>query len=390
MPHQLNSNSLVKKTLPMLDDYTHYGNGALSHLEKIIREHQNIVLFYDEGAYHPSGAAQIIEPLKSRIPLHVFSYSGMALPVKDIQEIYLTVKEIDRIGLIVAVGGGTILDLAKTIALAYANKSASISALIAEEKRPNTIPLLLIPTTCGTGSEATSFAAIFKDKTKISLSHPSLRPRFKILDPNLLHSLPDNVLGPVVLDSLAQAVESIWAVAANSESQRYATQAIRLILAGLNLMDSSDRFGPFLLASHLSGKAINISKTTMCHSISYPLSSHFGIPHGVAVFLSLAKIAQLNFHVQEGSLQNGMSMDRLRKSFKIIFEAFGVETIDQLTSLFNETADSLKVTRRLRDLGVKRKDIPFIVSQAYTPERASNNPRKIDERSIEQLLGEIY
>ncbi len=390
MQIKIKSTSLVQQTLPLLDPDTYYGEGAMERLPSILKNHKDIVLFYDKGAYQPSGAANTIEKIKNDMNLHTFSYSGMALPVADIQNIYVKVKSIDKIGLIVALGGGTILDLAKTIALAYANGCATIDDLITCNKQAKHIPLFMIPTTCGTGSEATSFAAIFKDKTKISLSHPTLEPRYKILDPTLLHSLPPSILGPVVLDGLAQAIESVWAVAATSESQIYAKQAIRLILAGLNHLDSPEKFGLFLLASHLSGKAINISKTTMCHSISYPLTAHFNISHGVAVYLSLPYITRLNFQAGAEDLQERMTLARLQNSFKILFDSFELENIDQLTTKLKEIAATLKVKLKLRDHGIKREDIPFIVSKSYTPERAGNNPRKIEQNSIQHLLGEIF
>jgi len=209
-----------------------------------------------------------------------------------------------------------------------------------------------------------------------------------------LKSLPEPVLNATVLDALAQAIESGWAMGASDESREYSKQAIKLILDNIDKKKGNaidiDRLSRLQMASHLAGKAINISKTTLPHSISYPITSHFGVPHGIAVFLTLPKAAELNYYTTADTAQGGIRPGHIEESFSLLFSLFNVEKIEELIEKLNEIMIRLKVNPRLHHYGITKQDLHFLAANALTKGRSDNNPRKVDSDSVLKLLKEIF
>ena len=192
---------------------------------------------------------------------------------------------------IVAVGGGSAMDVAKCIKL-YAPMSDDICYL----KQPyadSGIPLIALPTTAGTGSESTRFAVIYHNGEKQSVHHDSILPNYAVLDPVVLYTLPAYQKKCTLMDALGQAIESYWAVAATAESRVLAGQAIRAIVRhwqGYIFGDEAEATLEILRASNLAGQAIHITTTTAPHAMSYKLTTMYGLPHGHAVALCLPRV----------------------------------------------------------------------------------------------------
>jgi len=176
---------------------------------------------------------------------------------------------------IVSIGGGSAIDVAKCINML-------------DRETPRACHLA-IPTTAGTGSEATKFAVVYKDGKKLSIEHEHMLPNIAILDPEFLKTLPDYHKKSTILDTLCHAVESLWAKGRTAESITYAKSALRIVWEDADSYMANDVASSIrmLHAANLSGKAINISKTTAAHAMSYELSSLFNISHGHAVSLCL-------------------------------------------------------------------------------------------------------
>jgi alcohol dehydrogenase class IV len=312
------------------------------------------------------------------------------LPIEDIEEKYREVKDNSGVDLIIAVGGGTIIDIAKIISIAYSHGCEKVEEILSDRTLGNRLDLIFIPTTAGTGSEATSFAVVYKDKVKISIDHKSLLPTYVVLDPLLLRSLPIPVLNSTVLDALAQAIESIWARGGTGESREYAKEAIGLILDHLDKENTIGRLSGFQVASHLAGKAINVSKTTLPHSISYPITSHFGVPHGIAVFLTLPKVAELNYYAGEDTVQPGVQIADIQKNFSMLFSLFGVDDIGGLRESLMDVMKKLGFSARLRDYGIGEETLSFLADNALTKGRSDNNPRRVDRDEVLKLLVDIF
>ena len=372
------------------------GKGALAQLDTLTPAYKNILVFNDRDGFHPCGAADYFikaeKKFKGRI--RYVSYAGKALPLEDIEGKYREVKHNTGVDLIIAVGGGTVIDLAKIISIAYCNRCEKVEEILFNKELENKLDLIFIPTTAGTGSEATSFAVVYKDKVKFSIDNKSLLADYVVLDHLLLKSLPEPVLNATVLDALAQAIESGWAMGASDESREYSKQAIKLILDNIDKKKGNaidiDRLSRLQMASHLAGKAINISKTTLPHSISYPITSHFGVPHGIAVFLTLPKAAELNYYTTADTAQGGIRPGHIEESFSLLFSLFNVEKIEELIEKLNEIMIRLKVNPRLHHYGITKQDLHFLAANALTKGRSDNNPRKVDSDSVLKLLKEIF
>lgn len=204
---------------------------------------------------------------------------------------------------IVAVGGGSAMDVAKCIKL-YAPMSDDVCYL--EQPCVDTgIPLIALPTTAGTGSESTRFAVIYHHGEKQSVHHDSILPDYAVLEPAVLYTLPDYQRKCTMMDALGQAIESYWAVAATAESRKLAAEAIRGVAQhwrGYIFEDDKAATMEILRASNLAGQAIHITTTTAPHAMSYKLTTFYGLPHGHAVALCLPRVWEYMFTCADASL----------------------------------------------------------------------------------------
>jgi alcohol dehydrogenase len=153
-----------------------------------------------------------------------------------------------------------------------------------------------IPTTAGTGSEVTRYCVLTVDGKKTTYTADEFIPDYYVLDPKLLTTLPELHTISSGLDALSQSLESLWSKNSTPESRDYSLRAIDLILKYLpisvkNPLDENARL-QMLISGNFSGMAINITKTNVCHAISYPLTDKYNIPHGIACSLSLAYFTQ--------------------------------------------------------------------------------------------------
>ncbi|MCL2047504.1 MAG: iron-containing alcohol dehydrogenase [Defluviitaleaceae bacterium] len=274
--------------------------------------------------------------------------------------------EAEKCDFIVSIGGGSALDVAKSINGFAVCNFGELSHQAAH------VPHLAIPTTAGTGSESTHFAVIYKDGVKQSIQHQGLLPQYVILDEGFLRSLPDYHKKSTLLDALCQAIEAIWARDTDPTSRHYAMKAIPLILDNMGeyLSDNSKAAKAILQAANLAGRAINISKTTAAHAMSYKLSQMYNIAHGHAVALCLP-------HVWAHLIENENS------ALAYISEAFGVsspkEALDKFVELFNGLAlPSIVQVNPLAEL-VKSVNV----------QRMSNHPAVISDTELEAMYRHV-
>lgn len=195
-----------------------------------------------------------------------------------------------RCDFILAAGGGSTMDVAKCIKL-FAGMKCDEDYLC-QRIEGNDIPLMAIPTTAGTGSEATQFAVIYVDGEKYSLEHESARPQYVLLYPDSLRTLCDYQRKATVCDVLAHAIESYWSIHSTSESKQWSEKAIQIILeyAEEYMRGEESCYTQMLLAANYAGRAINMTKTTAAHAMCYKLTTMLNIPHGHAVMLCLPEV----------------------------------------------------------------------------------------------------
>ncbi|MGB0618156.1 MAG: phosphonoacetaldehyde reductase [Myxococcota bacterium] len=292
---------------------------------------------------------------------------------------------------VVAVGGGSAMDTAKLIAVFAAQEGPAIDYV--EGRRSiadGAVPLIAIPTTAGSGSQTTHFAVLYVDRTKFSVAHPTLLPAVALVDPDLLTALPDLVAASAGLDALNQGIESFWSIHATPASREAAAESVRLAWAHLpdfvSKRDAASRAG-MALAAQLAGEAIDVTKTTAPHAISYPITSHFGVPHGHAVGLVLPSILIYNAGVESDDCLHPAGADAVRASIAELVELLGATDTREAALRYATVMEEVGLRRDLATLGIRtREDLDLIVSNGFNPQRVNNNPRRLTEAALRRML----
>lgn len=273
---------------------------------------------------------------------------------------------------IVSIGGGSAIDVAKCINL---HAGIEEEKFLKREYKYNPVFHIAIPTTAGTGSEATEIAVIYHEGRKLSVEHASLLPDVAVLDVSLLVTLPDYHKKVTMLDALCQAIESYWAKGATKESREYAVKCIRLIFNNYRayLDGDSDGASQIMMAANYSGKAINISRTTAAHAMSYKLTSLYGISHGHAVALCIIPIWHM-LRDKAGVNEN------LRICLQELAGVMNSETIEASI----EKAEGLISELDLSVKPVKCEDVELL-AQSVDLGRMGNNPVAFTLEEIKEL-----
>ena len=198
----------------------------------------------------------------------------------------------NKCDVIVSIGGGSCIDVAKVIKLSLNADTNSDMPTFKQEYKYTDIKHICIPTTSGTGSESTRHAVLYLNREKQSIAHPTNVPDYVILCPKLIISVPEYQKKCTAMDALCQCVESLWSRKATPISRKYAKKGLRLFKENYReyLECDSDAIKNIQLAANYSGKAINISETTAAHAMSYKITSLYHIPHGHAVAICMNSI----------------------------------------------------------------------------------------------------
>ncbi len=231
--------------------------------------------------------AQLLRKAPALLQAPVFTGYHANPDLQDAEPCVKMFREQQCDGLI-SIGGGSAMDTAKAVkALMFAE---DVNAA-AENQYPEAmdLPHIAIPGTAGTGAEATQIAVTYRESRKVSLSHPDLRPDGVILDANLLDSLPLYHKKASALDALCQGIESYWSRSATDDSRVNAYLAILGVLDNLSAYLAGDRHAAeeMMDASYQSGKAIQLTRTTAAHAMSYQITKTMGYAHGHACMLTL-------------------------------------------------------------------------------------------------------
>lgn len=193
--------------------------------------------------------------------------------------------------LIVAVGGGSTIDVAKCIKLFC--RMDPVQNYLCQPTQDTGVMLIAVPTTAGTGSESTRHSVIYYNGEKQSISHPSIVPDIAVLESTVLKTLPVYQKKCTMMDALCQAIESWWSVNACEESISYARLSINKICEHWEryIFDNDTSAAEqIMLSANLAGRAINLTATTAAHAMSYKLTSMFRLPHGHAVAICLPEV----------------------------------------------------------------------------------------------------
>jgi len=288
---------------------------------------------------------------------------------------------------IVAIGGGSVIDSAKAFFLLFSlQKKRTMKNIINNSeslKIKNSCKLIALPTTSGTGSEVTPFATVWdkKNKQKLSLNHRCLYPALSIIDPVLTFNLPKDETINTGLDCLNQAFESIWNKNFNSKIRSYAFKSIKLSLDALFMLNKNINHEKSRVdlakASLYAGLCISQTRTSICHSISYPLTTHFGIPHGLACAFTMIEI------IKYLNIKNSFFFMKLAKSLGI---ASGKLLEKKIKKLFYD----LNVKKKNKYYIKSGKKLFFLKKYMRTPGRYDNFIYPTNDDFLELVLKRSY
>lgn len=288
---------------------------------------------------------------------------------------------------IMAVGGGSAMDVAKCIKL-YSNMpgSGENGSFLRQEIVANDIPLLAMPTTAGTGSEATRFAVIYYEGKKQSITSQSIIPSTVLIDPRVLKTLPLYHKKATMCDALCHAIESYWSVKSTEESKLYAKLAIEGVLSNMEgyLNNTDEGNAGMLLAAHNAGKAINISQTTAGHAMCYMITSLFGFAHGHSAMLC-NRVLFL------------WMVDNLDKCVDPRGREYLEQTLDDLGAILGGK-DAQSGAKKLEEIlfslqletPVITKEKMVILQNSVNPVRLKNHPIALDNSTIALLYSMIH
>ena len=285
----------------------------------------------------------------------------------------------NRCNMIVAVGGGSTIDVAKCIKL-FCKMDSNVNYL-KQEKQDTEIPLIAIPTTAGTGSESTKHAVIYYEGKKQSIFHPSIVPDIAVLEPSLLKTLPVYQKKCSMLDALCQAIESWWSVSSNGESISYSKKAVKLIIDNWKayIFDNADEAAAKIMeAANYAGRAINITATTAPHAMSYKITSMYNLPHGHAVAVCMPEVwGYMLAHTNDCIDKRGA--EHLRNVLSDISEMFPLGSFVQLMmDLEMEYPISSK----------KDEDVSLL-TDSVNPVRLKNNPVVLESSVLHEMYERI-
>ncbi|MBK6334626.1 MAG: iron-containing alcohol dehydrogenase [Betaproteobacteria bacterium] len=307
--------------------------------------------------------------------------------VKHVEMLFAAAKAAGGADVVVGIGGGSAMDVAKILAVMLA-QPVTLSALLAREPiRRRGLPTVMVPTTAGTGSEATPNAIVLvpEDELKVGIVSPRLMPDGVILDPLLTLSLPPAITASTGMDALTHAIECYCSRKGNLFSDLYGLEAIRLIAGSIRRAyehgSDVDARHDMLLGAYYGGVCIATSSTTAVHALAYPLGGKYRIAHGLSNAMLLPFVMEFNlvgseprFHAMAAAM--GLPVAGLAP------HAAGERMIEALYAL---NAD-LGIVSSLRDKGITARDVEGLVDGAAKVTRLlDNNPRPMTRSDMHAI-----
>lgn len=314
---------------------------------------------------------------------------GMGEPTDVMAEAILRDAAATGCSRVVAIGGGTVIDIAKVLAVGGGESIDELYGMAPE--LPKRRELVLIPTTCGTGSEVTNISIMARTRigTKLGLVSPAMYADYAVLIPQLLEGLPFKVFAASSIDALVHAVESALSPKATPYTKLFGYKAIEMIIRGYQTIAKKgpeSRFSllnDFLLASNYAGLAFGTAGCAAVHATSYPLGGKYHVAHG-----------ESNYAMFTGVLKNYMELRRdgeiavLNQYLADLLGCMPDVVYDELEKLL----DQILPKRPLREYGVTREDLPVFAHSVVTEQGRlmANNFVPLDEARVLKIYQELF
>jgi alcohol dehydrogenase len=355
-----------------------FGEGRFEELGTLARDFgfRRALLVADSGLVAAGYVSRAIE-LLAKAAVETFAFHDFeANPDTAMVERGRGFAEHCGVDSVVGLGGGSSLDCAKGINFVLTGGGSMRDYLGYGKARQPMLPMIAVPTTAGTGSEAQSYALISDAEThvKMACGDPKAAFRAAILDPLLTRSQPRHVTATAGYDAISHAVESFVTTRRNPASHCFAREAWQLLAANYEQVlrdpEDLDARGAMQLGAHFAGVAIEHSMLGATHACANPLTAHYGITHGVAIATLLPHVVRWNYSAAS----------------ELYRELDGNDLGRRLARL----ADTGDLSVRLREQGVSQEALPSLAEEAAAQWTGRFNPRPFDARGAMEIYEWAY
>lgn len=295
---------------------------------------------------------------------------------------------------IIAVGGGSVIDTAKAIAVIANNpENADVVSLEGMDKSSHpAVPIIALPTTAGTGSETTMDYVITntKEKRKMACMDSKVVPAAAILDTEIMASLPLKLTAATAMDALTHAVESYLSLGAFSFSETLSLKSVSLISENfLKVLENPGDYEvrkELAIAQYMAGMSFTNVGLGIVHSMAHPLSAFYDVPHGVANALILPYVLEFNAEVC------GDKIKELAKAFDSGFDMTkdAKEALKCCVDTIRKFNTQAGLPQTLVEINVKTEDIDALAQSAYADASTPDNPREVSAEMLKQLYKKMY
>jgi len=353
-----------------------FGEGSAQRLLSEAAEFGARGVLAHSGSIEKSGMlAPILENKPPSLKVLPFRCVSGEPRLSDVEELRRSAGEF-RADWIAAVGGGSVLDAAKAAAGLLASDLPAVRHHDGAPLPPSKTPFLAVPTTAGTGSEATSVCVLTNEKTgvKKSFRHPSLFARLAILDPSLLRTCPPAVLAASGMDALTQAVESFISKHATWFSDQFASKAVAMIASSLQTVlrnPKQETLEGLMTGSLLAGMALSHARLGIVHGLAHPLGARYNVPHGLTCAVCLPHAIEFN-------------RPAIGSKYEVLCQLVGADLRDFTVRLTNQ----LGIRSPFAVLQVREKD--RIVEETLASGSTKANPRPVGREDVLWFLDRIF
>ncbi|WP_291583189.1 iron-containing alcohol dehydrogenase [Clostridium sp. UBA6640] len=365
------------------------GEGSITQLKNILKDESanKVIIFTDKGIKE-TGLLDLLYKILDETDIEYFVYDDIKPEpsYKDIEKVQQEAQDY-KADMIIGFGGGSVMDTAKVYSVLFDASYNMKDLLDTPSIAKKNIKTIMIPTTCGTGSEATcnAIVAVPEEQTKKGIVNNVMIPDYVILDPQMIRKLPQQIIAATGVDALAHAVECFTSNKATPLSDNFALEAAKLIFGNIreayNEPDNMKAKEAMMLGAFYGGVAITGSGTTAVHALSYPLGGKYHISHGVSNAILFTVVMEFNKEA---------CADQLAEICDAIHPEYSNKSVnDKAQYVIDQIVDVVKVTNipvNLNEFGIQIEDLEFLVKAGSEQRRLLDNNRKeLSKKDIEEI-----
>jgi alcohol dehydrogenase class IV len=364
-----------------------FGKDSISDLEEIIKkkfpEVKRILLVTGQHSLKKAGITDKILKLLENFTVVLFD-KVEANPTSNSNSVNEGTEKYKRNNceMVLAIGGGSVIDAGKAIAVLAKNNGSLEKYQGGEEPKNDPAIMIAVPTTSGTSSEMTTWSVITNlegayKNTKKSFSSIKMYPKIAIIDPKLTLTLSKEQTASTGLDALSHAIEGYWSKKKNPLSDIYAIEAIKIIKEYLPIAykdgENIEAREKMSFATLIAGLCFSNSRTSSPHKVSYPITTQYNLPHGAACMITLPYFMAFIGENEPEQVEE-------------IVKALGCKTLKEAVEFLKNLVKNLGMPNKLSDLGITKEEIAYIAKNSYVEEENQEDPVKISYEKYLEIL----